>query len=974
MKNFSARALPIVLFIIIALITVGGIFSQYFNETLSSDTYLPRNYNENGTHSEITGTDNENGINLAEGDPTLLNHSEIYNIVIFICFSDETPSTEFPLSLTESIMDSFNGEWSMADYYRNLSYGKFSVNTVSPMKNTAYYVYKDTRTREYYEKITAESGTSRYNAESSLLNNAVASASDWLSLTSANLDANSDGYVDSVSFVVSGTYEQDAWGHLMWPHAWNLDKISSLSSSGSSSAALKGVKVNNYTFTFAKAFRIGLITHEFGHLVGLPDLYHYDDDTEYLPVGYWDLMHLDCVTPQFSLSYLRSKYLGFLDAKQTPEMTVGGTYTLTPTTLASEDEPVAYKITLSATESIWMEYRYASSATYDRDLPSSGLIVYRVNNSVYGNTEGRYQDRYHPDEVYVYRPNAAPTSVSGTKSRETYNLARAALNTSADGISVLGNASSTAKYSQSCIYLTDGSNTGIVITVNEQSDEKITFTVDLGKYDCTYIGDSYVVGTDKNGNAVKNEHYAYYGEDLNIKVYLKYSTRPAAIELTDFRIEYENKVCPEGQVAYVIFNDSSGERKIPFTLYIYDVLRLEATVVDRPSVTVIKAGGTLDLSGLSIAVNYLSGKTEIVRYNDTDPSEWVISEGLDTSVHGRYDHVLIVFREKIYFTLSGVIVQSNITSMRVEEINTRHLSGDCFDASFNVIGTFADGTERALDTSEYTVNYASDTPFDKTVVTVTSNENRDIHAESYVILTSSAAVNSVREISPPEKTVFEYGEEPSFTGGEIEIVFDNGNSVRLKTENYTAELLKSFSYTKSGTQKLTCGLGYKTGYGGASYTLSITVLPVSSSILTVKSDSQFSGNISVNDKKSEIVINSPMTLGDLASSLVSRLELSFTDTEGKFNMPLSAFSSRKVGNNLSLSLVSSSGTTVRTYSVYLLGDTDGDGEITDNDVAGWISVLFSGDTLSTYLDIDGDGVYTLNDFVLLLRRKNGGEN
>ena len=91
-------------------------------------------------------------------------------------------------------------------------------------------------------------------------------------------------------------------------------------------------------------------------------------------------------------------------------------------------------------------------------------------------------------------------------------------------------------------------------------------------------------------------------------------------------------------------------------------------------------------------------------------------------------------------------------------------------------------------------------------------------------------------------------------------------------------------------------------------------------------------------------------------------------------MPLAAFSSRKVGNNLSLSLVSSSGTTIRTYSVYLLGDTDGDGEITDNDVAGWISVLFSGDTLSTYLDIDGDGVYTLNDFVLLLRRKNGGEN
>ena len=69
------------------------------------------------------------------------------------------------------------------------------------------------------------------------------------------------------------------------------------------------------------------------------------------------------------------------------------------------------------------------------------------------------------------------------------------------------------------------------------------------------------------------------------------------------------------------------------------------------------------------------------------------------------------------------------------------------------------------------------------------------------------------------------------------------------------------------------------------------------------------------------------------------------------------------------------GVSVCVPGAYVTGiDTDGDGEITDNDVAGWISVLFSGDTLSTYLDIDGDGVYTLNDFVLLLRRRNGGEN
>lgn len=965
MKKTFRRALPFLMVILFALIVVCGVFAQASDESVVY--FTPRNYNEDGTHSDVISQSSDNGVNLAEGDPTLLDYGEVLNVVIFICFADEDISKVFPSSLTEEIADSFNGNSSLSDYYSTLSYGDFTVKSVFPKKNTAYFVYKDKNSRSYYSRITSESGLSRYAAESSLLNGAVAAASEWFTESSSRVDANSDGFVDSVSFVVSGKSGNE-WGALLWPHAWNLDKITSLASSGSSSATLCGgaVRVDNYTLTFAENFTIGLIAHEFGHLVGLPDLYHTEYDKDYYPVGYWDLMHLNCPLPQFNLSYLRSRYLGFLGKKQVAELTSGGTYSLTPTASTDKETVIAYKITLTDKESVWLEYRTNSLATYDSGLPSSGLVVYRINNSVYGNTQGRKNSSLSPDEVFVYRP-----SISGLTASE--NLSRAALTTNDGGVSTLGNATATAKHSPSCIYLTNGSNTGIVITVTEQTSEKITFNIDLGSYDCDYIGDSYVVGTDKNGNSVKNEHHAYYGEIPDIKVYLKYSTRPAAIELVDFTVEYEERVCPEGQTAYVVFTDANGVRKIPFTLYIYDVLRLEARVTVRPDVTVIPAGGSLSLSGLVISVSYLSGKTELIRYDETSPSDWVIVEGLDVNTHGRYDHVLIRYRENVTFVLSGVLVNSNISALRVDETDTRHLSGDSFTPSFNVIGIFADGTERALTDSEYEVTYLSDVPFEKTVAVIKSKENAAVSSETFVILTSNAAVSSINVSSSPDKVVFDYAEEPVFGGGTLSVTFDNGKTLSLDMINYSSLLLSSFSYSKTGAQKLTAGIGYKQGYGGASFSVDVTVLPKSSSVLTVNSDSAFKENISINDRTQTIIVYRPMTLGELAASLNSRLNLEFTDVSGDFTMPLSAFSSRKVGTNLRLSLVTDGGAVVLKYSVNLLGDADGDGEITDEDVSGWLNALLGSADTGIYLDADGDGTYTLNDFVILLRRKNGGE-
>ena len=972
MKEKRVISIRTTLLIVLTILLVSAFCVAFFpqDRTLPDDC-RPVNFYEDGScDRQSSGTPGvSTGIKAAEGDPTLLQHSEVLNVVIFICFSDETESTFLPSSLTNAVMDKFNGNSvSLFDYYRTLSYGAFTVRSVAPTKNIGYYVYKDARTRSYYERVTASSGTSRYNPESTLLNNAVAAADAYFDYQGLRLDSNDDGFVDSVSFVVSGTYSSSAWGTLMWPHAWNLNKITGLSSTKGESSTLNGLKVDNYTFTFAGDFKIGLIAHEFGHIIGLPDFYHYGSDTNAnrLPVGYWDLMHLDCLEPQFMTSYTRDKYLGFLDKKQVIELTVGGTYTLSPTATSTLNDVVAYKVTLNENESIWMEYRTNAATTYDRGLPSDGLLVYRVNTSVTGNTDGKYQDSRNPDELYIYRPNNDVSSISGLKQKELAQLSFATLNTyGGDNPVSYGNSTANTKYTPGCLFLTDGTNTGIVVTVNSLDATNITFTVDLGEYDGAYIGDSYVMGTTLDGSKkVRNESYVYYGQTPDISVFVRYTSRPTAIELADYELEYENKICPEGQTAYVVFTDAYGERRLPFTLHIYDVLKVDATVVTSPAVTNIPVGGTLDLTGLSILIDYLSGKTEKVTFNDKNASDWTITEGLDTTRSGSYSHVVVRYNEKVFFTLPTITVRSSLLSLRVEEKDTLHLVGDHFTPSFHVIGSFRDGSEHDLSSNEFTVtDLTSDpTPFVRTAVTVSANEDPTITTSSYVYYTGNATATSATLSSSPVTISVNYGSEPTFTGGKISLTFDNGGTISgdyaLLLENYTSVLLKNFSPTRTGTQTLFAH------FGPVTVSVNVNVLPKSGSLLAI-SDNTI---VLADEKTSRIYLLSDMTVPAFYALFSSSLDVVLQDAEEGFDLLPGAYASRYAGANLKLTLRTESGLLAGEYSVYRIGDCDGDGLVDDADKAGWVNAILNDKPYDyPYLDVSGDGKYSLTDFILLLQ-------
>lgn len=896
-------------------------------------------------------------IHTAHGEPTLLDYGEIVNLVIFICFSGETASVEFPSSDLRLLEERFNADaFSVFDYYRTLSYDTFSVRSVFPdvsAGSTAYYVYKAKNTRSYYATRTSDS--ERRSRESSLLNAAIQAAEEHFDFTGLNLDVNSDGKADCVSFVLSG--ERVDWGSLMWTHYWNLASISN------TPAMINGLTVDSYTFSFKgdSAGGPGAVSHEVGHALGLPDYYHYDRDTDYLPVGYWDIMHLNCTSPQFPLTYSRDKYLAFADKKQIRELTVSGTYSLTPTASASKDDLLAYKITLSERESVWLEYRVADSSTYDRDLPTSGLVVYRVNTSASGNEKGRYHSASYPDEVFVYRHAAATEGT--TREKELYDLNRAPL--SLDGFSSLGSKTATASWSSSCIYLTNGNNTGIVVTVTEQASDAITFTVDLGDYDCSRIDDSYVTGLTLDGKSVKNEHHVYFGEEPKVSVSLKYNNRSAVVELYDFAIEYDKKTVGE-QTAYVVFSDSYGERRIPFTLHVYDVpATVYATVVSSPYSTVLHEGESLSLSGLVIRIDYLSERSETVAYTDATKDDFALVEGLDTSVHGTYKHVKMRYGKDVYFTLPEITVLSNLLSIRVSERNTLHLQGDSFLPSFTVIGTYLDGTEEVLPSDAYTVQADVASNFDKAVVIIKSNESTDVIATSYVYGVGCETITALSLVGPTSTLIADYGEEPDLTGLNLSVTFSDGTVLTgekaLPLQNYAALLLRKYNPTSVGKQTLTLNVGTGT------LSLDVTVTPRSSDLL--RKDASYKQVVHIDENKGTITVFSATDLKTFAENIQSNLNMVFFDALNGYELSPSAFSSRFVGrNSVLLRLQTAGGITVATYTLQLCGDANGDGLLTEEDKAGWVKAALSGKEYDyDYLDVNLDGIYTLTDLVLLLQ-------
>lgn len=344
------------------------------------------------------------------------NKGKLSNLVCFLRFNDEDNKEQFdkPISYYETMFNAeVEGANSVYGYFREASYNQlFWKSSFFPKSDgTQIISYKAKNERGYYREKNSindlgySNETEKAAREQALIKELAAYLSENLP-DDVVIDANNDGLLDNICIIVSGNSDLSS-KYMLWPHR------SDLALPDEKAIYVKGKKIVGYLMVFNDAngwsslspvpLNTGVLCHEMSHTLGTYDLYHVNDNLN--PVGVWDLMSDNLTTPQQMSAYTKYRYCKWID--EIPEISTPGTYTLNPVG-GTTKENIAYKIKPTGSDEYFIvEYR-RKDGTFDRGLPSSGLLVYRINPNVTGGNLN-YNGTTRLDEQYLFRPGGTVT-------------------------------------------------------------------------------------------------------------------------------------------------------------------------------------------------------------------------------------------------------------------------------------------------------------------------------------------------------------------------------------------------------------------------------------------------------------------------------------------------------------------------------------------------------------------------------------
>jgi M6 family metalloprotease-like protein len=203
-----------------------------------------------------------------------------------------------------------------------------------------------------------------------------------------------DGFVDGFAiryFEVSGS----CGGPAPWPHFGAArDSLGKPVETGDRTPAGAPIRVQVYIAdsvmdcTGQEPDGVAVLAHEFGHVIGLPDLYRLYDGRERenrsWTAGCFDLMAAGAwgcgtgpVVPRFGptqFSPLMKWRLGWLDF-QDVEVADQEELVLQPSHSATS----AVRVRLAPNAQEWFIFEYRTRAGFDRDLPGEGVLVYHFD-------------------------------------------------------------------------------------------------------------------------------------------------------------------------------------------------------------------------------------------------------------------------------------------------------------------------------------------------------------------------------------------------------------------------------------------------------------------------------------------------------------------------------------------------------------------------------------------------------------------
>lgn len=356
------------------------------------------------------------------------------SLVIMVNFSDRSfvisnPQDAFSRLLNQQNYSDNGGTGSAKDYFIAASYGLFApeFDVVGPytLPNTmAYYGANDSYgddVKPAYMIVDA------------------CKAADNAGVDFTQYDTDGDGYIDNI-FVYYAGYNEAEWGpdNSIWPHRWVVYPGSNYTGT-QSSVRFDGKTLYDYACTSelkgssgSNMCGIGTFTHEFGHVIGMPD-YYCTDGSSKSTLDDWSIMDGGAYLNQGRTPPTYSAYDRFFMGWLTPEeLNAGASKTLYPisqagtSSVSSQSEAFLLSQTThnlvgdnpSPKEFFVMEYRKKTG--WDAYLPAEGLLFWHIDydqaawdNNEPNNYSGTTQTSSSHMRVYL-QPLSGSTTTPGT--------------------------------------------------------------------------------------------------------------------------------------------------------------------------------------------------------------------------------------------------------------------------------------------------------------------------------------------------------------------------------------------------------------------------------------------------------------------------------------------------------------------------------------------------------------------------------
>ncbi|HEX7077960.1 MAG TPA: M6 family metalloprotease domain-containing protein [Candidatus Eisenbacteria bacterium] len=313
---------------------------------------------------------------------------------------DHTPADFDTLLFSQGVVPT----GSMRDYYNETSLGQFDITGFVTKWYTAPRPYSD------YTNNQGGFGGAPFNAQQMALD-AIRLADPDVDFS--QFDGDGDGVVDGIFIVHAGPGgEETGQESDIWSHKWNLP---------GGAASVDGILAFPYTTeperwgittpwtTAGQLMTIGVFCHEFGHVLGLPDLY----DTSGAPgasegLGEWDLMASGLYTHRYGETMGSSPahqsafckvQLGWVEPVWVLQDSTGVTVPPVETSgrvfrlwtngvdaseyfLLENRQPIGFDAGL---------VRNSIEDNLDGNPPSHGLLIYHVDGGIIGNNDASHK-------------------------------------------------------------------------------------------------------------------------------------------------------------------------------------------------------------------------------------------------------------------------------------------------------------------------------------------------------------------------------------------------------------------------------------------------------------------------------------------------------------------------------------------------------------------------------------------------------